>query len=84
MQIEGKAALVVGGASGMARATAEVLVREGARVALLDLPDLEGRGGRGGARRRHALLPLRRHRLRGHRARDRARRATRSARSTSA
>ena len=84
MEIRGKAAMVVGGASGMARATAEMLVREGARVAILDLPTLEGRGGRGGARRRHALLPLRRHRLRGHRGRARAARATRSARSTSA
>jgi len=42
MQISGKAAIVVGGASGMARATAEVLVREGARVALLDLPSSKG------------------------------------------
>ena len=36
MQISGKAALVVGGASGMAKATAEMLVREGARVSILD------------------------------------------------
>ena len=50
MKISGKAAVVVGGASGMARATAEMLVREGARVAILDLPELEGRGGRGRAR----------------------------------
>jgi len=42
MQIRGKTALVVGGASGMARATAELLVREGARVALLDLPTSKG------------------------------------------
>ncbi len=72
-QETGKTASVVGGASGMARATAEMLVREGARVAILDLPELEGRGGRGRARRRHALLPVRRHRLRRHRGRDRAR-----------
>jgi NAD(P)-dependent dehydrogenase (short-subunit alcohol dehydrogenase family) len=42
MQIKDKAALIVGGASGMARATAELLVREGARVALLDLPTSKG------------------------------------------
>jgi NAD(P)-dependent dehydrogenase (short-subunit alcohol dehydrogenase family) len=42
MEIRGKAAVVVGGASGMARATAEMLVREGARVALLDLPTSKG------------------------------------------
>jgi NAD(P)-dependent dehydrogenase (short-subunit alcohol dehydrogenase family) len=42
MDIRGKSALVVGGASGMARATAEVLVGEGARVALLDLPTSKG------------------------------------------
>src|SRR5512138_1514386 len=38
MQIAGNAAVVVGGASGMAKATAEMLVREGARVSILDLP----------------------------------------------
>ena len=42
MEIRGKAALVVGGASGMAHATAELLVGEGARVALLDLPSSKG------------------------------------------
>jgi NAD(P)-dependent dehydrogenase (short-subunit alcohol dehydrogenase family) len=42
MEIKGKAALVVGGASGMARATAEMLVEAGARVALLDLPSSKG------------------------------------------
>src|SRR5262245_4675089 len=36
MKISGTKAMVVGGASGMARATAELLVREGARVAILD------------------------------------------------
>ena len=34
--------MVVGGASGMARATAEMLVREGARVAILDRPASKG------------------------------------------
>jgi NAD(P)-dependent dehydrogenase (short-subunit alcohol dehydrogenase family) len=37
-----KVAMVVGGASGMARATAEALVRRGARVAILDLPTSAG------------------------------------------
>ena len=42
MEIEGKGAVVVGGASGMARATAERLARGGARVAILDLPGSAG------------------------------------------
>jgi NAD(P)-dependent dehydrogenase (short-subunit alcohol dehydrogenase family) len=42
MKIEGKSAIVVGGASGMAHATAELLVAGGARVALLDLPSSKG------------------------------------------
>lgn len=42
MKIEGKRAIVVGGASGMAHATAELLVAGGARVALLDLPGSKG------------------------------------------
>ena len=36
MKIDGARAIVVGGASGMARATAEMLVHAGARVAILD------------------------------------------------
>jgi len=42
MEISGRAAVVVGGASGMAKATAEMLVREGARLAILDLPTSKG------------------------------------------
>ena len=42
MKISGAQAIVVGGASGMARATAEMLVREGARVAILDRPSSQG------------------------------------------
>jgi NAD(P)-dependent dehydrogenase (short-subunit alcohol dehydrogenase family) len=42
MELQGKSALVVGGASGMARATAELLLRAGARVAILDLPGSKG------------------------------------------
>jgi len=37
MQIEGQAAIVTGAASGLGLATAEMLIRQGARVALLDI-----------------------------------------------
>lgn len=42
MEIPGKKAVVVGGASGMARATAEQLAGRGASVAILDLPTSAG------------------------------------------
>lgn len=42
MEIEGKKAVVVGGASGMARAAAEQLHAKGAAVAILDLPTSAG------------------------------------------
>jgi NAD(P)-dependent dehydrogenase (short-subunit alcohol dehydrogenase family) len=42
MEIAGKKAAVVGGASGMARATAELLHERGASVAILDLPTSAG------------------------------------------
>jgi NAD(P)-dependent dehydrogenase (short-subunit alcohol dehydrogenase family) len=42
MQVAGKKAMVVGGASGMARATAELLRSKGASVAILDLPKSAG------------------------------------------
>ena len=42
MKISGAKAMIVGGASGMARATAELLVREGASVAILDRPSSKG------------------------------------------
>src|SRR5438874_36994 len=42
MHIRGKGAMVVGGASGMARATAEALREAGADVAILDLPQSSG------------------------------------------
>lgn len=42
MEIAGKKAVVVGGASGMARASAELLAQRGASVAILDLPTSAG------------------------------------------
>jgi NAD(P)-dependent dehydrogenase (short-subunit alcohol dehydrogenase family) len=42
MEIKGKKAVVVGGASGMARATAERLAANGATVSILDLPSSKG------------------------------------------
>ena len=42
MEIKGKSAMVVGGASGMARATAEQLSAKGASVAILDRPQSAG------------------------------------------
>ncbi|MCW2779006.1 MAG: fabG 19 [Frankiales bacterium] len=42
MEIAGKAAVVVGGASGMGRATAELFAARGARVAVLDRPESDG------------------------------------------
>ncbi|HZP29236.1 MAG TPA: SDR family NAD(P)-dependent oxidoreductase, partial [Acidimicrobiia bacterium] len=42
MEISGKKAMVVGGASGMAKATAEDLVARGASVAIVDLPASAG------------------------------------------
>jgi NAD(P)-dependent dehydrogenase (short-subunit alcohol dehydrogenase family) len=42
VDIKGKKAVVVGGASGMAKASAEMLVERGASVAILDLPTSAG------------------------------------------
>jgi NAD(P)-dependent dehydrogenase (short-subunit alcohol dehydrogenase family) len=42
MQIEGQAAIVSGGASGLGRATAEALAAAGARVAILDINEAAG------------------------------------------
>ncbi|HEX2384205.1 MAG TPA: SDR family NAD(P)-dependent oxidoreductase [Acidimicrobiales bacterium] len=42
MEIKGKKAVVVGGASGMARASAELLHERGASIAILDLPSSAG------------------------------------------
>jgi len=42
VEIAGKKAVVVGGASGMARASAEMLAAKGASVAILDLPSSAG------------------------------------------
>ena len=42
MEIQGKKAVIVGGASGFGRATAEALAKRGAGVAVLDRPNSEG------------------------------------------
>ena len=42
MEIKGKKAVVVGGASGMAKASAELLRQKGADIAILDLPTSAG------------------------------------------
>ncbi len=42
MEIEGKKAVVVGGASGMAKASAELLKAKGADIAIVDLPSSAG------------------------------------------
>ena len=42
MRIDGKVALVTGGASGLGRATAEMFVARGASVVIADLPASEG------------------------------------------
>lgn len=42
VEIQGKKAVIVGGASGMARATAELLRQRAARIAILDLPSSAG------------------------------------------
>ena len=42
MEIQGKKAVIVGGASGMAKASAELLVERGASVAIVDLPTSKG------------------------------------------
>ncbi|GFG50006.1 3-hydroxy-2-methylbutyryl-CoA dehydrogenase [Mycolicibacterium agri] len=43
MQIAGKKAVIVGGASGFGKATAEALAKRGASVAILDRPQSKGR-----------------------------------------
>jgi NAD(P)-dependent dehydrogenase (short-subunit alcohol dehydrogenase family) len=42
MEIEGKKAVICGGASGMAKATAQLLRQKGADIAILDLPSSAG------------------------------------------
>ena len=42
MEVDGKRAIIVGGASGMAKASAEMLRERGASIAILDLPSSAG------------------------------------------
>ncbi len=63
MRLEGKVALISGGASGMGGSEAEVFVREGARVLVGDVLDAEGREAVGkidatGARARFVRLDV--------------------------
>ena len=62
MKIEGQAALVTGGASGLGEATARELARLGARVAVLDWGATRGEfalhARSDAAIARHAILPL--------------------------
>ena len=51
MEISGKKAIVVGGASGFGRATVESLIARGASVAILDRPQSEGKAVAAEARR---------------------------------
>src|SRR5690349_24851965 len=43
MEIDGKKAIIVGGASGFGKATAELLAKRGASVAVLDRPQSKGK-----------------------------------------
>ena len=51
MEISGSGAMIVGGASGMARATAERLHERGAKIAIVDLPTSDGEAVAGSYRR---------------------------------
>ena len=57
MRIEGRGALVTGGASGLGRATAEALAGRGARVVVFDLPTSPGEQAAGEMGERVAFVP---------------------------
>ncbi|MEJ0040916.1 MAG: SDR family NAD(P)-dependent oxidoreductase [Rhizomicrobium sp.] len=63
-RVKGKVALVTGGASGIGRASALLLAKEGAKIAVTDIQDDQGkdvaRANPGGGRRGHLSPPRRR------------------------
>ena len=69
--LDGKVAVVTGGASGIGAAVVDTLVAKGARVAVVDLDGTRRQEGRG-ARRPRRPVRLRRHgSIRGRRGRQR-------------
>ena len=63
-RLEGKVALISGGARGQGATEARMFALEGAKIVIGDLLDAEGAGRRGGdcrGRRRLRLRPPRRH-----------------------
>ena len=63
-RLDGRVAVITGGASGIGAATVRRFVDEGARVVIADLLVGRGRGAGRGARRRRPVRPRRRHRAR--------------------
>ena len=57
MRIDGATAVITGGASGLGRATAEALLKGGARVVLIDLPASPGRAVAAGLGERARFTP---------------------------
>ena len=73
-RVDGKVALISGGARGMGAAHARMLVEEGGKVVIGDILDAEGQGAGRRDRRQRALRPPRRHPARAVAGRGRHRR----------